>query len=432
MTGLDTVVSGVLPEVDMQVLYNYCQGEIEFPEQPLHDAGATGEQIALVKSLLLADPRSRATASSALRDPAVALNRYRSGWCTKLQLECSDLGLQLDIGSLDQFQLRKAHAIDLTSCLVPPPSDADLRALLDEAYRRGYYAAGSMLLNSRLLPSSVARGLFEKAFDDRRVDWIDILSTHDKIKIDESRIDSRTALGTATYNGWTDIAQSLLQSGANANLQADGQLAGEKPLLVAARQRDTTMVKLLLEHGASVDDSETDSWGWTALQQAVDNDHIDVVRLLLDNRADVDARSPKLYGWTALQAAAASGHIEIVHLLISYKADVNAAGGDKRNRTALELAMRNNHPAVVALLQSNGAINNNPKRPTILEKLRDGPPTIRMIFGSLLVFIVMLFLFSYGLFTAAANMPVLHLISSVSVVCFFWAIALGSTYMLLA
>ena len=62
---------------------------------------------------------------------------------------------------------------------------------------------------------------------------------------------------------------------------------GRTPLLIAAMEGHTVMVKTLLLAGADPDLKSYD--GYSALRHAVLEGHQDAARLLVDNMADVDS-----------------------------------------------------------------------------------------------------------------------------------------------
>jgi hypothetical protein len=90
----------------------------------------------------------------------------------------------------------------------------------------------------------------------------------------------------------------------------------------------------------------------TPLVMASRNGQVRVVKLLLDRGADVNVRE-KETETTALIAAAQQGHAEVVAVLLERGADVHAK--DKAGKSALSEAKHYNHEHVVKLLQESGA-----------------------------------------------------------------------------
>jgi ankyrin repeat protein len=110
---------------------------------------------------------------------------------------------------------------------------------------------------------------------------------------------------------------------------------GVTPLVFSARQGDIASAKLMLEHGADV--NQTTEGGWTPLLTAVQNRYYKLAAFLLERGAD-----PKIQnkgGWSPLYIATDNrnieggdyptrkpdmDHLEIIKLLIDHAADVNA------------------------------------------------------------------------------------------------------------
>ena len=76
---------------------------------------------------------------------------------------------------------------------------------------------------------------------------------------------------------------------------------------------DVEQVEQLL--AAGTDPNQTDDEGYSALQAAAENDHLEVVKLLISKGADVDHRST----YTALELAEMAGNKEVVAYLKSLK-----------------------------------------------------------------------------------------------------------------
>lgn len=83
-------------------------------------------------------------------------------------------------------------------------------------------------------------------------------------------------------------------------------------LLEAVIKGDKDAVKTLLATGAHVDAREPFS-GRTPLIFAAADGHTEIVRSLVHRGADMSARD--IYGWTALMYASSSGYHEIVRIL---------------------------------------------------------------------------------------------------------------------
>jgi len=74
---------------------------------------------------------------------------------------------------------------------------------------------------------------------------------------------------------------------------------------------DVDQVKELLIDGE--DPNQTDDEGYSALQAAAENDHLEVVRLLIEKGANVSYKSE----YTALQLAEMAGNMDVINYLKS-------------------------------------------------------------------------------------------------------------------
>jgi uncharacterized protein len=138
--------------------------------------------------------------------------------------------------------------------------------------------------------------------------------------------------GPVANGGSDDVDDAAPGPAANRPQEMWG---GVPPLVFAARQGDIESAKLLLEHGADV--NQQTEGGWTALIAAVQNRYYEMAKVLLEHGAD-----PKIQnkgGWSALYLATDNrnieggdyptrkpdmDHLEIIKLLIDRGADVNA------------------------------------------------------------------------------------------------------------
>jgi hypothetical protein len=116
---------------------------------------------------------------------------------------------------------------------------------------------------------------------------------------------SETAFGddcekllAAAQTGDVQRIEKMLKDGTDANCKRPGE--GSTPLIAAANAGKTESLRILINNGANV--NETNLNGWTALMGSVNGGYLDVCELLLASGADVNVKHK--YGWTALSLAA--------------------------------------------------------------------------------------------------------------------------------
>src|SRR3989442_293406 len=97
---------------------------------------------------------------------------------------------------------------------------------------------------------------------------------------------------------------------------------GFDPLGLAAFFGHAEAVKVLLDHGADVNQKPPSRFANTAVDPAVSGDHPDVVRILPPAAAHPDRRSYPNYN--TRRQAAVHGKLEIVRMLLDRGADVHA------------------------------------------------------------------------------------------------------------
>ena len=140
----------------------------------------------------------------------------------------------------------------------------------------------------------------------------DIIGARGSKLIDSHASDGFTPLSLACFFGHAEIAEYLVNQGANVNLSATNPMR-VAPLHAAVAARQPAIVRMLVKAGAGVN-------------------------------------QPQQQGWRPLHAAAQNGDAEIVKLLLEHGAD-RAARADN-NQTAMDLAMLKGHAAVVSLLEA--------------------------------------------------------------------------------
>ena len=142
--------------------------------------------------------------------------------------------------------------------------------------------------------------------------------------------------------------------------KADRKRGAHTPAQLAASLGDLEALRILLKHGAYVNQPPDRQFGRTALQGAADlrrlgPDKMALVRFLLDCGADVNAAPAAEGGFTALQGAARAGDLFLVSFLLDRGANVNAAPADRGGITALQVAARTGNILLAELLIARGA-----------------------------------------------------------------------------
>ena len=147
-----------------------------------------------------------------------------------------------------------------------------------------------------------------------------------------------------------NLAQLLLQKGANPNLQDNN---GDTPLHIAVRYRIEAMVKLLLQWDAHIEIE--DMRGSTPIQSALSRGRNELILLLLiEKGANIDTRD---FEWrTPLCNAIDFDLPSSAQILIRHGADVNATlNASNDRRTLLCQAVRQGKEWAVKLLLEKGA-----------------------------------------------------------------------------
>ncbi|XP_058034075.1 kinase D-interacting substrate of 220 kDa isoform X2 [Ahaetulla prasina] len=174
------------------------------------------------------------------------------------------------------------------------------------------------------------------------------------VNIEHRDMGGWTALMWACYKGSTEVAELLLERGANPNIT--GIQYSVYPIIWAAGRGHSRIVQLLLQHGAKVNCS--DKYGTTPLIWAARKGHLDCVKYLLQMGADVDQEGAN--SMTALIVAVKGGFTDSVKEILKRNPNVNLT--DKDGNTALMIASKEGHIEIVQDLLDAGTYVNIPDR----------------------------------------------------------------------
>jgi ankyrin repeat protein len=122
----------------------------------------------------------------------------------------------------------------------------------------------------------------------------------------------------ASYSGNKELINFLINS-YNVNINAFEE-HGKTALMVATMSGNSEIIRILLDHGASI--NINDKTRRNALMLSVQAGNLELAELLIQKGADVNNKDYK--GISPLMFAAKSGHLRLVELLVDNGADVNA------------------------------------------------------------------------------------------------------------
>ena len=123
--------------------------------------------------------------------------------------------------------------------------------------------------------------------------------------------------------------------------------SGETQLILAAREGNLTKVRVLVEQGAHLNQSNDDE-KHTPMHDAAAFGHLNIVQYLVEAGADVERED--YYGSTPVLRAAQQGHALVVRYLLDKGAQEASYG-----ETAMLQASSNGHLSVVQLLVERGS-----------------------------------------------------------------------------
>jgi ankyrin repeat protein len=209
----------------------------------------------------------------------------------------------------------------------------------------------------------VARALIDRGADIKAVDWYGRTALWSAVETRNMDVDNATFVNSIDRAPYLDLIQVLLDKGADVNartkevtpirrdfLRITGSLSwvdftGQTPFLTASLAGDTTVMKLLLKHGA---DPHIPTYSGTTplmaaagvnwvVDQTFDEGQaalLDAVKLCVELGMDINAVNSM--GLTALHGAANRGSDEIIRYLVQQGARLDAK--DVEGRTPLTWA----------------------------------------------------------------------------------------------
>ena len=168
----------------------------------------------------------------------------------------------------------------------------------------------------------------------------------DKVESDDRNLADSTPLHYAAFANACEVAEVLLQNGADVNAKAEN---GGTPLHYVALANACEVAEVLLRNGADVN-AKGDN-GDIPLHNAAFANACEVAEVLLQNGAAIDAKGDN--GGTSLHYVASANACEVAEVLLKNGADVNAKGDN--GVTPLHRAALANASQVAGVLIQNEA-----------------------------------------------------------------------------
>jgi ankyrin repeat protein len=141
-----------------------------------------------------------------------------------------------------------------------------------------------------------------------------------------------SALNIAVFKNNIELVHILIKAGVDVNFQNTAIYGiGEPALISAIKEKNTDIIKLLLEHGA--DPNLPDYFGKTPLMIAAQENALEAAKMLLAHKAVIEyGIRADFYTETILCTAVLSSHTDMVTFLIKNKAKTKPLRKLPRNK----------------------------------------------------------------------------------------------------
>ncbi|HLK55779.1 MAG TPA: ankyrin repeat domain-containing protein [Chthonomonadaceae bacterium] len=263
--------------------------------------------------------------------------------------DCSLLTYVAASGQIDLAQMILARGADVNSRVLEGTTPLFAAAEADDLPMVKLLLANGANVNIKNDWDFEHSAALSMAADKGNLKMVQLLLDHGANVNSAARFGS--ALTHAALNKNIAIVRLLLAHRADPNI---GDYHETLPMLVAS-EGDTKIMKLLLDAGADI--HATGHAGATALSSAAFSGNVEMVRLVVSHGADVN-NNDDWRGRTAIMAAAEYGHYAAVDYLLRHGAKINVRSHDEDEKpgdTALTLAAREGHLDVLKLLLARGA-----------------------------------------------------------------------------
>ena len=195
------------------------------------------------------------------------------------------------------------------------------------------------------------KGSLVKAVSDADLDLVKKIVADKSYDINEVNQQNESALLIATHDNNVEIAKVLIDHGADVNQQDNIE---DSPYLYAGAQGKTDILAYMMKN-SQPDQTVYNRFGGNTIIPAAEKGHLETVKLILeDGKADINHQNN--FGYTALIEAVAltdgsKVFQEIVAELLKYDADVTLK--DNSGRTAADYAKEMGYGNILKMLENH-------------------------------------------------------------------------------